>query len=210
MRTSRCKLRRIGREVLRFLTIEALARGKRDPVLYLIKPPKANGASVTGSLTHSLGGPFIHVSLKKMHSRTRVHNRHGACMKTVPKEVTGKVHATNIGGPMLLLSRVSGMDASCGKSAFSTLLRMLSDRRGDGFHSRCLRIPLSLSRIAFVAATGALRAVPEPLLSEVRVVRVADCARGRGLRVTVRRLVPGRLRGRKVATRRLDFDGGTV
>lgn len=207
---SRCNLRGMGRHVLRFLTIHGLAKGKRDPVVYLIKPPKAKGADVTHSVTHTLSGGCIHVSLKNIQSRTRVHKRHEACIKTVPKEVIGKLQVTKIGGPLVLLSRVSGVDDSCGKSATSTVLRILSSRRGRGFQSRCMRLPISLSRMLFVTDTGSVRSVPKPLLSHVRVVRIDDCARGRGFRVTGSRLLTGRFRGGKITSNGLGVASGTL
>lgn len=199
----------MGRHVLRFLTIHTLAGRKRDPVVYLMKPPKANGASVTHDITRTLGGGCIHVDLNNIQSRTRVQKREEACINSVPKQVIGNLERTNIGGPLVLLSRISGISDSCGKSATSTLLRILSTRRGHGFHSRCIRVPVSLSRILFIIATGAARAVPHPLLSHVRIVRIDDCATTRGFRVTQRRLVPGRLGGGNVR-KQLVIDSGTL
>lgn len=196
--------------MLRFLTIEGLADGKRDPVVYLMNPPKAKGADVTHSVTSTLRGGCIHVSLNNIHSRTRVHKREGACVNTVPNHVMGNLERTNISGPLVLLSRVSGISDSCGNSASTTLLRILSDRRGYEFESRCVRVPISLSRILFVTATGRISNVPGPLLSEVRLVRISDCARGRGFRVTGRRLIRGRGDGGKVGGRRLAVASSTL
>ncbi len=196
--------------MLRCVTMGRLKNRNGNSVLYLMNPPKAKGASVTGSLTHTVNERCIHVSLKKVRGRTRVEKREGACVNTVPKQVVGTMGATGMDGPLVLLSRVSGVTDSCGNSPTSTVLRILSGRRGGGFHSRFVTLPFSLSRAIFVAATGSCRKVPRPLLSEVSIVRVSNCARSRGMGVTGGCLLPGRGGRGKLASGRLGLSSGLV
>lgn len=207
---SRCNLRGMGRHVLRRLTMLGLGNSVGSPVVYLCNPPKINGASLKGSVTTTLGQGCVHVSLKNIRSRTRVHKRHGACVNTVPKHVVGGLVGTNSSGPMFVLSRVSGIDTSHRKSPSSTLLRILSPRRGATFRSGFLSISCSLSGIVFVTATGGLGAVPKPLLSQVRLVRIDNCVARRGIRVTQGRLIPGRLRTGKVGGASVGVPGSAL
>lgn len=193
--------------------MESLGNKVRDPVLYLCNPPKINGADLNGDVTGTVGHGCMEVSLKNLRSRTRVHNRHHACVKTVPNHVIGGVLGTNDDGPIFVLSRVSGISTGGRRnSPTSTLLRMLSPRRGGAFRSGCLSISCSLSGILFVTATGSVDSVPHPLLSQVRLVRMNNCVARRGVRVTGHRLVPGRLRGANLSgfAPGMDFGGTTV
>lgn len=152
----------------------------------------------------------MHVSLNNIRSRTRVHNRHGACVNTVPNHVVGDLVGTRSSGPIVVLSRVSGLNDSRHKSPDSTVLRILSPRRGGAFRSGCLSMSCSLSGMVFVTATGGLDAVPPTLLSHVRLVRIDKCVARRGMRVTHQRLIPGRLRTGNVGGRCIGFSGTTL
>lgn len=206
----RCKLGAIGRHVIRSLTMCGQGPRFSNRVLYLTNPPKINGASVIGDLTGDVRQGCAQVTLKNVRSRTRVHNRHHACVNTVTNEVIRDVVGDNIVGPIVLLSRVSGINGSCGNSPSSTLLRTLSPRRGFDFASRCVSFPVSLDGILFVAATGSISRVPTPLESHVRVVRLGSCATSRGFHVTGSCLIGGRVGGRGLATHRFGVDSSTV
>lgn len=168
-----------------------------------------NGASLNRSVTGTAKHGCIHVTLNNIHSRTRVHNRHHACVNSVPNGLVRGVTGINIGGPLFLLSRVSGVSSSVQNSPTSTLLRILSPRRGMTFDSRCLRISCSLDSIVFITASGSV-GVPTPLLSHVRIVHLSNCARSRGLGVTGHRLLPGRVRHGTLGGNRLAISSDTV
>ncbi len=205
-----CNVRGIGSHVLRLLSICALGPSVGNRVVYLVNPPNINGASVTGAVTRYVNEGCTHVSLNNIRSRTRVEKREGACVNTVPNGVVGTIGRSKDNGPLVLLSRISGLNGSCGNSPSSTLLRILSPRRGGAFISRFVRVPCSLDQSMFVTATGATSAVPTPLLSHVRVVSVSDCAHRRGLRVTGHRLIVGRVRHRKLGGGRVGLASTTV
>lgn len=139
-----------------------------------------------------------------------MHNRHHACVNTVSKHVVRGLRGTKASGPIFVLSRVSGMAGSFGNSPTSTLLRILSPRRGGTFRSGCLSVSCSLDGIVFVTATGGLGAVSRPLLSHVRLVRIDNCVVRRGMRVTTHRLIPGRLRVRNLSGKGIGFPGGAL
>lgn len=207
---SRCKLRSIGSHVLRFVTITGLGKDVDNGVLYLINPPKINGASVNQSITETLNQRCFHFDVNNLISITRVGKRQQACIKTVPKGVIRTLGGIRATGPLVLMSRVSGVKEKRRKSPTDTLLRLLSPRRGSSFLSRCLSVPLGLDGILFVYATGRASAVPTPLLSHVRVVGLSNCITRRGVRVTGACLLPRTHLSTKVSRGRVIVRSSTV
>ncbi len=181
----------VKEKIIDFMTLLAMKKDGKAPILCLVGPPGVGKTSIATSVARALGRKFERISLGGMHDESQLRGHVRTYIGALPGRFIQVFKKTNTLNPVILLDEIDKVNGGGyhGDPA-SALLEALDPEQNSTFTDNYLALPFDLSKTIFIATANDPSRIPAPLRDRMTFIEISSYSDYEKIAIATNHLVP--------------------
>ena len=183
-------MEKVKERILEYLSVLALKRDMKGPILCFIGPPGVGKTSIAHSIANALGRKFVRMSLGGIKDESEIRGHRRTYIGALPGRIASGLKQAGSMNPVFLLDEIDKMSSDYRGDPASAMLEVLDSETNSDFRDNYLDIGLDLSEVLFVATANDAESIPPALYDRMEIIELSSYTPYEKEQIAKRHLIP--------------------
>jgi ATP-dependent Lon protease len=184
----------VKERIVEYLSVLKLKRDFEGPVMCIVGPTGTGKTSLAESIAEGLRRKFVEVSLESGAEEADILGMDRNYVEARPGKIVQALREAGTPDPVLVLDGIDGLTDEEDRETVLALCEVFDPRKRHRFVDRFLGFPFDLSRVLFICTASVDYDIPYALEGKLDLVHLAGYTGSEKLNITIRHLLPSRIK----------------